>query len=202
NLDAKLRVEMRSAIRSIQQDIGITTVYVTHDQEEALAISDRIAVMRSGEIQQVGTPIEIYSRPANVFVSTFIGHSNLFYAKRVGADTVQFDNGYRLQVPGALIPETEEKVIVSVRPEEFSFDHSEGIPARIRTKTFLGKYVMYEMDFSETATVPGFPPCEFSQDLGHADHLLNIGDSVLFRPNAARINLFSADQKTNYTMGR
>ena len=73
NLDAKLRIEMRGAIRSIQQNIGITTVYVTHDQEEALAISDRIAVMRSGTIQQVGTPIEIYTRPSNVFVSTFIG---------------------------------------------------------------------------------------------------------------------------------
>ena len=73
NLDAKLRVEMRNAIKSIQHQIGITTVYVTHDQEEALAVSDRIAVMNDGIIQQIGTPRQIYKRPANGFVATFIG---------------------------------------------------------------------------------------------------------------------------------
>ena len=73
NLDAKLRVEMRNVIRHIQQQVSITIVYVTHDQEEALAISDRIAVMNDGVIQQVGTPKHIYQRPANEFVSGFIG---------------------------------------------------------------------------------------------------------------------------------
>jgi iron(III) transport system ATP-binding protein len=73
NLDAKLRVEMRNAIKRIQQQIGITTVYVTHDQEEALAVSDRIAVMHNGIIQQVGSPQHIYQRPTNQFVATFIG---------------------------------------------------------------------------------------------------------------------------------
>ena len=80
NLDAKLRVEMRSAIREVQKQVGITTVYVTHDQEEALSISDRIAVMKKGVIQQTVSPHTIYTRPYNVFVSTFIGHSNLFHA--------------------------------------------------------------------------------------------------------------------------
>ena len=80
NLDAKLRVEMRNAIKNIQQQVGITTVYVTHDQEEALAVSDRIAVMHDGVIQQVGSPQYIYQRPANRFVSTFIGLSNIFKA--------------------------------------------------------------------------------------------------------------------------
>ena len=77
NLDAKLRIEMRSAIKQIQKKVDITTVYVTHDQEEALAVSDRIAVMNGGIIQQIGKPADIYKRPANVFVSTFIGLSNL-----------------------------------------------------------------------------------------------------------------------------
>lgn len=84
NLDAKLRIEMRNAIKNIQQQIGITTVYVTHDQEEALAVSDRIAVMHDGVIQQVGTPQRIYQRPANLFVSTFIGLSNVIRAKLRG----------------------------------------------------------------------------------------------------------------------
>ena len=99
NLDAKLRIEMRSAIREVQHQVGITTVYVTHDQEEALAISDRIAVMKSGVIQQVGTPERIYSRPANTFVSTFIGHSNLFHAticKEIGFTGICLANGYRI----------------------------------------------------------------------------------------------------------
>ena len=77
NLDAKLRVEMRNAIKRIQQQIGITTVYVTHDQEEALAVSDRIAVMNGGVIQQIDTPKRIYQRPSNTFVATFIGQSNI-----------------------------------------------------------------------------------------------------------------------------
>src|SRR5699024_10924515 len=73
NLDAKLRIDMRLAIKEIQQKIDTTTVYVTHDQEEALAISDRIAVMNNGVIQQVGVPKKLYERPANIFVSTFLG---------------------------------------------------------------------------------------------------------------------------------
>ena len=77
NLDAKLRVEMRTVIKNIQHSVNITTVYVTHDQEEAMAVSDRIAVMNAGVIQQVGTPRAIYQRPANLFVSTFIGRSNV-----------------------------------------------------------------------------------------------------------------------------
>ena len=76
NLDAKLRVEMRSAIKEIQNNLGITTVYVTHDQEEAMAVSDRIAVMNEGDIQQIGKPKDVYQRPANLFVATFIGHTN------------------------------------------------------------------------------------------------------------------------------
>src|SRR5699024_9470743 len=77
NLDSKLRIELREAIRNIQKDIGITTVYVTHDQEEAMAISDRIAVMKDGIIQHSGTPRNIYQHPANSFVSSFIGKTNL-----------------------------------------------------------------------------------------------------------------------------
>ena len=77
NLDAKLRVEMRTAIKEIQNSIGITTVYVTHDQEEAMAVSDRIAVMKDGEIQHLGQPKDIYQRPANLFVATFIGKTNV-----------------------------------------------------------------------------------------------------------------------------
>lgn len=73
NLEAKLRLDMRQAIRAIQHEVGITTVYVTHDQEEAMAISDQIAAMKDGVIQQIGRPKELYHKPANEFVATFIG---------------------------------------------------------------------------------------------------------------------------------
>ena len=72
-LDAKIRVRLRTEIRAIQQSLGITTIYVTHDQEEALSISDRVVVMKDGKIEQVGTPFEIYNRPSTAFVASFIG---------------------------------------------------------------------------------------------------------------------------------
>ena len=99
NLDAKLRVEMRTVIKEIQREVGITTVYVTHDQEEAMAISDRIAVMNEGVIRHCGTPQNIYQRPADLFVATFIGKSNLLEGRlynRDGQAVVRFKNGYEV----------------------------------------------------------------------------------------------------------
>ena len=98
NLDAKLRVEMRNVIKRIQRQIGITTVYVTHDQEEALAISDRIAVMHDGVIQQIDTPKRLYQRPANIFVSTFIGLSNILSAT-VKNGQLDMGHGYVVESP-------------------------------------------------------------------------------------------------------
>ena len=121
NLDAKLRIEMRSAIREVQKKVGITTVYVTHDQEEALSISDRIAVMNKGEIQQTAQPQTIYERPWNIFVSTFIGHSNLFYGrvkKSGGEASVVFRSGFEMPMTN-LGEEVEDgmEIVISVRPD-------------------------------------------------------------------------------------
>ena len=196
NLDAKLRVEMRSAIRDIQKQVGITTVYVTHDQEEALAISDRIAVMNEGVIQQIGTPEEIYSRPCNVFVSTFIGHSNLFHGT-VGKDSkgiyVEFKNGYKTYMNN-LSEECKEgmKVIVSIRPEEFTLD-AEGLKATIKNRTFLGKYTNYVLDFSESVDVKEQPSIEYSQDVGQATQLYEVGETLNLKPNVFKINIFTED---------
>ena len=88
NLDAKLRVEMRTGIRELQREMGITTIYVTHDQEEALAVSDRIAVMNMGVVEQVGRPYDIYAHPKNAFVANFIGTSNFLEAE-AGPDGVR-----------------------------------------------------------------------------------------------------------------
>ena len=148
NLDAKLRVEMRNAIKRIQQQVGITTLYVTHDQEEALAVSDRIAVMNGGVIQQIDTPKNIYQRPANLFVSTFIGLSNIMDGTvdmsqggtrvRIGDYSVAMDNLDDAVFQG-------QPVKVSVRPEESITSRSsqEGIPAIVRSSVFLGVTTHY-----------------------------------------------------------
>jgi len=119
NLDAKLRVEMRGEIRQLQQALGITALYVTHDQEEALAISDRIAVMRAGSLEQIGPPAEIYSRPASAFVAEFMGVTNLL------TGTVRGSVGGRLRIGvggielSARGSETvkDGRVSLSLRPE-------------------------------------------------------------------------------------
>ncbi|MBR1708385.1 MAG: ABC transporter ATP-binding protein [Clostridia bacterium] len=145
NLDAKLRVEMRNVIKQIQHQIGITTVYVTHDQEEALAISDRIAVMHDGKIQQIGTPKHIYQRPANEFVSTFIGLSNLLDAD-LKQGMLDFGCDYRVPLD-TVRPDAAGAVHVAVRPEEFTIhtDGTPGIPATVTSSVFLGMTQHYFM---------------------------------------------------------
>lgn len=196
NLDAKLRIEMRSAIRDIQKEVGITTIYVTHDQEEALAVSDRIAVMKNGIIQQVGKPIDIYSRPTNVFVSTFIGHSNLLRGtiKVDGKDTyIVFEDGYKVVMKN-LVEEVvdNQKVIVAIRPEEFSIEAT-GIAAKVKTSTFLGKFINYEVIFQEGMVVDEHQSYELSQNIGLSEKNYLPNDQVYLVPNTDKINVFTED---------
>ncbi len=204
NLDAKLRVEMRTAIREVQKQVGITTVYVTHDQEEALSISDRIAVMKKGEIQQTARPHTIYTRPYNVFVSTFIGHSNLFHGTIKGdanGKAVVFNDGYIMPMDNLSEDAVDGmEVIISVRPEEFSIQ-KDGLKCKIKNKVFLGKYNTYFLEFPENMLIPDQPSIEFSQDLGHAERLLDIDEEVVLRPNPAKVNIFTADGSRNLLKG-
>ena len=145
NLDAKLRLDMRQVIREIQHEVGITTVYVTHDQEEAMAISDQIAVMKDGVIQQVGRPKELYHKPANEFVATFIGRTNLIPAKlkkRTDGAYIVFSDGYALPMP-ALDQAQEQAILVSIRPEEFIKDESGDIEGIISDSVYLGLTTEY-----------------------------------------------------------
>ncbi|MCL2415459.1 MAG: ABC transporter ATP-binding protein [Defluviitaleaceae bacterium] len=198
NLDAKLRIEMRSAIREIQRKVGITTIYVTHDQEEALAISDRIAVMNEGEIQQTGAPENIYSRPYNIFVSTFIGHSNQFSGGLVPNET-----GYALKLGSCNIGMTgiEENapkdVLVCVRPEEFIINEG-GIPFTVVDKVFLGKYVIYNLLSDQLKTSEQI---QFSQDVGASERIYNQGDIINLLPNPAKINIFTSDGSRSLMKG-
>jgi ABC-type Fe3+/spermidine/putrescine transport system ATPase subunit len=118
-LDKKLRENMQIEMRQLQQRLGITTLMVTHDQDEALTLSDRIAVMRAGVIEQFGTPTEIYERPVSRFVASFIGTSNFFSGKVTGRHnggfTVESRDGVRLGLNG--VPPNEPDVTVALRPE-------------------------------------------------------------------------------------
>ncbi len=142
NLDAKLRIEMRNLIKQIQRQFQITTVYVTHDQEEALAVSDRIAVMNLGELQQVGKPKDIYLEPTNTFVSSFIGHSNLFKIDAFKDSSIQ-----------SLKDKNPSLELVGIRPENLQVS-SEGISVTIQNVIFLGSYIEYY--FTVDTALQGF----------------------------------------------
>lgn len=148
NLDAKLRVEMREAIKEIQNKIGITTVYVTHDQEEAMAVSDRIAVMDHGVIQQIGTPKMLYQRPANLFVATFIGHTNVLDGTvyQDGNEKGIVLNDYKIPMDNLNDLAIEGSAIkISVRPEEFVVCKTEesNITGTVEDSIFLGLNTQY-----------------------------------------------------------
>jgi iron(III) transport system ATP-binding protein len=142
NLDARLRLEMREQIRELQKRIGITTVYVTHDQEEAMAISDRIAVMDKGEVAQVGTAEELYYRPASEFVARFIGRTNLLSARVVSAHEVEVE-GLRLAVASGR--PAGATVLLVVRPEMISLKADGQGTARVLQRTFLGEKTDYQL---------------------------------------------------------
>lgn len=163
NLDAKLRVEMRNVIKHIQKQIGITTVYVTHDQEEALAISDRIAVMHDGVIQQIGTPKYIYQRPANEFVSNFIGLSN-FLSAEVSNGVADFGCGYRVPID-TLKDGVSGAVDIAVRPEEFTICSADkpGIPAVIESSVFLGMTQHYFVRLNDGKEIEAVVPSDLNE---------------------------------------
>ncbi len=200
NLDAKLRVEMRTVIKNIQHNVGITTVYVTHDQEEAMAVSDRIAVMNAGVIQHVGTPKSIYQRPANLFVATFIGRSNVIKGKLVvdGGNTyLETLSGYRAEIH-TVRPEQqkEQEITLSVRPEEFLLDRdsTEGISAIVDDCVFLGLNTHYFVHLSSGEEV------EIIQE-SSIDSIIEPGSEIKLKINTDKVNLFTADGEENILTG-
>ena len=187
NLDAKLRVQMRNVIRNIQRQVDITTVYVTHDQEEALAISDRIAVMNEGVIQQIGPPKQIYQRPANEFVSGFIGLSNFVNAGLTGGK-LDFGNGYLVELQ-TLKPDLSDspKVHVAIRPEEFVI-HPKGEPgiaAKVESSVFLGMMLHYFMTLDNSQEIEVVTPSDLSE-------IIRDGTEVSLQVVREKINVFDA----------
>ncbi|WP_436910687.1 ABC transporter ATP-binding protein [Halosimplex marinum] len=159
-LDARLRERLRRQVRRIQKDLGVTTVYVTHDQEEALAISDRLAVMSDGAVEQVGTPREVYERPATEFVASFVGENNLFRGEVVGRDgdetTVAVD-GAEFRIDDGLgegTAATGDNVTFCVRPEDLRVGaDANRFDVAVDTAEFLGETTRYYADWGDRTVV-------------------------------------------------
>jgi iron(III) transport system ATP-binding protein len=201
NLDAKLRVEMRTAIKEIQNNVGITTVYVTHDQEEAMAVSDRIAVMNAGEIQQIGTPKILYQRPANLFVATFIGHTNVVKANLEVKEKkayVVLSDGYKFELPNVLAAEAKNReTVASIRPEEFFVlpaKEKDGIRAFVDDAVFLGLNTHYFVHLSNGEKV------EIVQE-SQIDNIIPKGSEIKLGIKTEKINIFDAEGKKNLLKG-
>lgn len=157
NLDAKLRINMREVIKRLQKEVGITTIFVTHDQEEAVSVSDRVAVMRQGCIEQIGSPMDVYRNPANRFVAGFIGSANLIEARVVssnnGKDMAVLDiDGEEIQVSNT--KKLSSNVLCCLRPEEIYIvdGNDEGVntlKGRVVSVMFMGSMVKYRIQAFE-----------------------------------------------------
>ena len=153
NLDAKLRVSMRTEIRRIQQEVGITAIYVTHDQSEAMALSDKIIIMNKGVVAQMGTPQEIYYHPVNEFVADFIGEANFLKGKMTGKENGLAElliEGNPLKVEAAEHMEVGKDYTLVLRPEAASLADEGGLPCEVVLSCFMGSYQNYHVKVGNT----------------------------------------------------
>jgi iron(III) transport system ATP-binding protein len=169
NLDAKLREEMRFELKEIQRRIGVTSIYVTHDQAEAMAISDRIAVMSHGKIKQIGKPREIYDSPKDPFTAEFIGLANFFPGKATGETTVCLAGRQELEVAGSRTLNAGADVLLSIRPHNVRIS-KEGHQTRnelhgvVEKGSYLGDKVDYRVRVGESILRVQAPPGEVFTD--------------------------------------
>jgi len=194
-LDAKVRVSLRNEIRRIQQQLKMTAIYVTHDQEEALAISDRIAVMAKGHIEQLDLPEEIYNNPRTVFAATFVGTSNHFNGllKSASEGLCQVDKQTIHVPPVPNLPDGDQ-VLIMVRPEEVSIHNAEEgadysangagnqIAGVIELRTFLGPFTRFHVRINESTTLTADVPSQQARDYYVAQHVV-----LSFPPGACQV---------------
>jgi multiple sugar transport system ATP-binding protein len=182
NLDAKLRVVMRGEIKSLHQKLKTTTVYVTHDQVEAMTMADKIVVLNAGRVEQVGAPLDLYDRPANQFVAGFIGSPAMnFLNGTITADGFAAA-GITLPVPETAHQYRERKAIYGVRPEHFTLDHG-GVLAEVILVEPMGSETQVTMKLGQTAVTGVF----------RERVALSPGERIHVRPDLDKIHLFAAD---------
>lgn len=189
NLDAKLRVEMRDVIKMIQNEFKITTIYVTHDQEEALAISDKIAVMDKGNIVQEGSPEEVFLKPNCMYVANFIGKSNFLEVTVSNGNRLTYSDGYSIEYNLEISEvENDKKYFQLIRPHEFKFNKTEGVQAVVVSRTFLGESVEYVVDIKNGDTTQ--VSLNINDSLG-----VNVGDTIFLEVNVNAVNLYDINTK-------
>lgn len=191
NLDAKLRVSMRNEISKLHRELGSTTIYVTHDQVEAMTMADRIVIMKDGIVQQVGKPMELYEHPINKFVAGFIGSPQMnFYDVTVNGNTVQFANGSRITLPENIIAKLGGKkdgLILGIRGEDIKLDaqnlylYKDSVQhAVVENTEVMGNENNLYFNFGGVSTVARVSKYEISQ----------IGNRIDFVFSPARIHFF------------
>jgi spermidine/putrescine transport system ATP-binding protein len=180
-LDLKLRKEMQSELKRLQTETGITFVFVTHDQEEALTMSNRIGVMSAGELLQIGTPRDIYDRPVNRFVADFIGETN-FLPARVDGAGVRIGSGESIPVP---VNGKSGNVTLAIRPEQIKIGGADGIKATIAEATYLGTDTHYTLVLADQTRV-------VARVQSHTDDGLQIGQQVTFTVDTRAVQVLAS----------
>lgn len=189
NLDAKLRVDLREEIRRIQKEIGITTVYVTHDQEEAMAVSDRIAVMKDGVIEQCDKPRKIYHKPNNLFVASFIGTNNVLSGNYNAENKeIIIDSGEKFSYD--LGNQPSQRVKLSIRPEDFRLDTNGDVEAKIDDEVFLGSTMHYNVELKDKTLLNIMEESKFEE-------ISRVNTDTKLRINLDKINVFNEKGDVN-----
>ncbi len=183
NLDAKLRVQMRSEIKELHQRLKVTTVYVTHDQIEAMTMADKIVVMNSGNIEQAGPPLELYDRPANLFVAGFIGSPAMNFVKGTISDgALRTEDGTAWPLPANGAARRDGPAVYGVRPEHLTLD-SAGIPATVQVVEPTGSETQVIMRVGEASVVGAFRERISARP----------GETLPVRPDTALVHLFDPE---------
>jgi multiple sugar transport system ATP-binding protein len=202
NLDAKLRADMRIEIKKLHQEVRTTVIYVTHDQVEAMTLADRIVVMRSGYVEQIGTPDEVYNYPANLFVAGFIGAPRMNHIPaRFAADgerSIEIDGGGpRVRLPGAVKPGpgmSGQPVVLGLRPEAFA-PADDGRPVDIETTIHLveplGSDTLVFFDLGGAEVIARLPPAPHLQE----------GRTIALTVDPERMHLFDAESERRIDAG-
>ena len=185
NLDAKLRVTMRTEIRRIQQEVGITAIYVTHDQSEAMALSDNIIIMEKGVVSQMGTPQEIYYHPNNEFVADFIGEANFLRGPMIGQEdgyAILNIEGNRLKVAGDPGMVSGNNYTVVLRPEAATLADRGGLPCRVVLSCFMGSYQNYHVMVGDTLV-------KLEEPNPKNKRIYNVGETccLVFEPDSVHV---------------
>jgi multiple sugar transport system ATP-binding protein len=201
NLDAKLRVQTRAEILRLQRRLDTTTIYVTHDQVEAMTMGDRIAVMNHGVLQQVGTPPDLYDNPVNVFVAAFIGSPAMNFATARAQDGHLELGGTTLELSGRAAKAAEQNrgrdLLIGFRPEDLQLEHQDGsravrIPARIDVVEYLGHEELIHAE-SEGHEIVALVP---------SDKKVQAGDQVDFAILADKLHVFDPETELSLTAAR